>query len=78
MTGVSDYLLRVVVADLEEFQRFIVGFLSRIAGVGNIQSSVALKRVKYNTELPLPVDGDTSEKRKRQRSPHVKTMKDTY
>jgi len=58
MTGTSDYLLRVAVASLEEFQEFVVGFLSRIPGVGNIQSSVALKRVKYKTELPLPADGD--------------------
>ena len=54
MTGTSDYLLRVVVPDLERFQQFVVGFLSRVPGVGNIQSSVALKPVKYKTALPLP------------------------
>src|ERR1700676_1160030 len=53
MTGSSDYLLRVVVADLEEFQKFVTD-LSKISGVGNIQSSVALKQVKYKTALPLP------------------------
>lgn len=53
MTGVSDYLLRVVVSDLQEFQRFVTD-LSRIPGIGSIQSSVALKQVKYNTALPLP------------------------
>jgi Lrp/AsnC family transcriptional regulator, leucine-responsive regulatory protein len=53
MTGTSDYLLRVVVADLHEFQRFVTD-LSKISGVGNIQSSVALKQVKYKTALPLP------------------------
>ncbi len=45
MTGTSDYLLRVVVSDLQEFQRFVTD-LSKIAGLGNIQSSVALKQVK--------------------------------
>jgi DNA-binding Lrp family transcriptional regulator len=54
MTGTSDYLLRVIVADLDAFQEFVVGFLSRIPGVGNIQSSFALKQVKYKTALPLP------------------------
>jgi Lrp/AsnC family transcriptional regulator, leucine-responsive regulatory protein len=54
MTGTSDYLLRVVVSDLPEFQRFVTD-LSKIPGVGNIQSSVALKQVKYKTALPLPV-----------------------
>ncbi|HVA00100.1 MAG TPA: Lrp/AsnC ligand binding domain-containing protein, partial [Terriglobia bacterium] len=54
MTGTSDYMLRVVVADLQEFERFVTDVLSRIPGVGNIQSSVALKQVKYSTALPLP------------------------
>jgi Lrp/AsnC family transcriptional regulator, leucine-responsive regulatory protein len=53
MTGVSDYLLRVVVSDLEEFQEFVTGFLAKIPSVGNIQSSAALKQVKYKTALPL-------------------------
>jgi len=52
MTGASDYLLRVVVADLREFQAFVLD-LSKIPGVGNIQSSFALKQVKYKTALPL-------------------------
>ena len=52
MTGTSDYLLRVVVADLTEFQQFVLD-LSKISGVGNIQSSFALKQVKYKTALPL-------------------------
>ncbi len=53
MTGSSDYLLHVVVADLDEFQRFVTGFLARIAGVSSIQSGFALKQVKYQTALPL-------------------------
>jgi DNA-binding Lrp family transcriptional regulator len=54
MTGDSDYLLRVLVADVQALERFIVDFLSRIPGVGNIKSSFALKQVKYKTALPLP------------------------
>ena len=53
MTGASDYLLRVVVPDLDAFQVFVTEFLSRAPGVGSIQSSVALKQVKYQTALPL-------------------------
>ena len=55
MTGSSDYLLRVVVSDLQEFQRFVTD-VSKIPGVGNIQSSVALKQVKYKTAVPLPTE----------------------
>ena len=54
MTGDADYLLRVVVSDVQALERFIVDFLARIPGVGNIKSSFALKQVKYQTALPLP------------------------
>ena len=54
MTGDADYLLRVVVSDVQALERFIVDFLSRVPGVGNIKSSFALKQVKYQTALPLP------------------------
>ena len=54
MTGDADYLLRVLVADVPAFERFILDFLSRVPGVGNIKSSFALKQVKYQTALPLP------------------------
>jgi Lrp/AsnC family transcriptional regulator, leucine-responsive regulatory protein len=54
MTGDADYLLRVLVPDVPAFERFILDFLSRVPGVGNIKSSFALKQVKYQTALPLP------------------------
>jgi Lrp/AsnC family leucine-responsive transcriptional regulator len=53
MTGDSDYLLRVVVSDVQELEKFIINRLSRIPGVASIRSSFALKQVKYKTELPL-------------------------
>jgi DNA-binding Lrp family transcriptional regulator len=54
MTGEADYLIRVVVADIQVLEAFILNFLSKIPGVGNIKSSFALKQVKYKTALPLP------------------------
>lgn len=53
MTGNSDYLVRIVVPDLQSFERFLADKLTRIPGVANIQSSFAVKQVVYNTELPL-------------------------
>ena len=53
MTGDSDYLLRVVVPDIQALERFILERLSKIRGVANIRSSFALKQVKYETALPL-------------------------
>ncbi len=53
MTGDADYMLRVVVPDLEAFQRFLMDHLTRVPGVASIKSSFALKQVKYRTALPL-------------------------
>ncbi len=53
MTGDADYLLRVVVADLDAYERFIMDHLTRIPGVANIKSSFALKQVAYKTALPI-------------------------
>jgi len=53
MTGNADYLLRVVVADLAAYERFLMDHLTRIAGVASIKSSFALKQVKYRTALPI-------------------------
>jgi len=53
MTGDADYLIRVVVEDIRALERFIVDELSKIPGLANIRSSIALKQVKYRTALPL-------------------------
>jgi len=53
MTGDADYLLRVVVPDMQSLERFIVSHLTRIPGVKNIRSGFALKQVKYQTALPV-------------------------
>ncbi|MEB2320462.1 MAG: Lrp/AsnC family transcriptional regulator [Pseudomonadota bacterium] len=53
MTGDSDYLLRVVVPDMQALERFIVDHLAKIPGVASIRSSLALKQVRYKTALPL-------------------------
>jgi DNA-binding Lrp family transcriptional regulator len=55
MTGDSDYLLRVVVPDVQALEKFILNGLTRISAVANIRSSFALKQVKYDTALPLPL-----------------------
>lgn len=59
MTGDADYLLRVMVPDIQALQRFIVERLTKIPGVSNIRSSFALKQVRYKTALPLPSAGMT-------------------
>jgi Lrp/AsnC family transcriptional regulator, leucine-responsive regulatory protein len=53
MTGDADYLLRVVVPDVQSLERFILDRLTKIPGIASIKSSFALKQVKYQTALPL-------------------------
>jgi Lrp/AsnC family leucine-responsive transcriptional regulator len=53
MTGDWDYLLRVVLPDIEALEKFLVNELSRIPRISRIKSSFALKQVKYETALPL-------------------------
>jgi DNA-binding Lrp family transcriptional regulator len=56
MSGDSDYLIRVALADIGALERFILEQLSPIPGVEKIRSSFALKQVRYKTALPLPSD----------------------
>ena len=53
MTGEFDYLLRVVVADMADFERLHKEALTRLPGVARVNSSVAIRTVRKKTELPL-------------------------
>ncbi|WP_422084449.1 Lrp/AsnC family transcriptional regulator [Variovorax sp.] len=54
MTGDSDYLIRIAVADMAALEKFIMEQLTPIPGIEKIRSSFALKQVRYKTALPLP------------------------
>jgi DNA-binding Lrp family transcriptional regulator len=53
MTGEFDYLLRVVVSDMADFERLHKESLTRLPGVARVNSSVAIRTVRRKTELPL-------------------------
>ena len=53
MTGEFDYLLRVVVSDMADFERIHKQALTRLPGVARVNSSVAIRTVQKKTELPL-------------------------
>lgn len=53
MTGPRDYLLRVVVADIAAYERFLKEKLTRVEGVSSIESSFALRQAKYSIALPI-------------------------
>ena len=53
LTGDMDYLLQVVVRDLEHFSRFLLDRLLSQAGVADVNSSFVLRTVKAFRGLPL-------------------------
>jgi len=46
MTGTKDYLIRIAVKDVEEFENFLTKKLTVIEGVDSVESSIPLRRVK--------------------------------
>ena len=54
VTGTNaDYLVKAVVPDMEYYEAFLLGKLTRIEGVTGVQSSFVLRPVIRKTELPL-------------------------
>lgn len=53
MAGVSDYLLKLAVADTEDFARIHRRYLARLPGVAKMQSSFALRTVVQTTALEV-------------------------
>jgi Lrp/AsnC family leucine-responsive transcriptional regulator len=54
LTGDMDYLLQVMVRDLDHFSRFLLDRLLNQAGVEDVNSSFVLRTVKAVRGLPLP------------------------
>jgi Lrp/AsnC family leucine-responsive transcriptional regulator len=53
VSGEADYLLEVVVPDLEHYQRFLVGKLLNLPIVREVRSNIAIQTVKAGAPLPL-------------------------
>jgi Lrp/AsnC family leucine-responsive transcriptional regulator len=53
MTGEFDYLLRVVVADTQDFERIHSQQLTRLPGVARVHSSFALRTVQKSAAPPI-------------------------
>jgi Lrp/AsnC family leucine-responsive transcriptional regulator len=50
----ADYMLKVIVKDMQHYERFLLGRLTRIPGVTGVHSSFVLREVIHKTALPLP------------------------
>ncbi len=56
LMGSIDFLLRIVAQDIEAYERFFFEKLSKLEGVQEIISTVALSEIKATTALPIPPD----------------------
>ena len=54
VTGQSaDFLLKVVVRDMQHYEKFLLGQLTKLEGVTGVHSSFVLREVVKKTEFPL-------------------------
>ncbi len=51
VTGETDFLMKVLVPDMRAYEDFVLGKLTRISGIGNINSSIVMREVKHKTEV---------------------------
>jgi Lrp/AsnC family leucine-responsive transcriptional regulator len=53
VSGEADYLLEIVVPDLSDYQRFLVGKLLNLRIVREVRSNIAIQTLKAGAPLPL-------------------------
>ena len=53
VSGEADFLLQVVVPDLDHYERFLLGTLLKMPGVRDIKSNFVIQTVKAQGPLPL-------------------------
>ncbi len=53
ITGDSDYVIKVVAADMKAYDLFLQQHIFKLPGVASVRSNVVLREVKYETALPV-------------------------
>ena len=52
-SGEADFHLRVVVEDMDAYNRFLDDFIFKLPGVSQVRSNIVLKEIKADTALPF-------------------------
>ncbi|MGB5246479.1 MAG: Lrp/AsnC family transcriptional regulator [Woeseia sp.] len=52
-SGEADFHLRVVVEDMDAYNRFLDDFIFKLPGVSQVRSNIVLKQIKADTALPF-------------------------
>ncbi len=53
VAGSFDYIVKVVVTNMEAYQHFLVNKLAAIENIGHVQSYFVMTEVKHSTAVPL-------------------------
>lgn len=53
VTGSFDFLIKILVKDIESYENFILTKLSLLSNLGNVQSHIALSEAKNTTKINL-------------------------
>ena len=53
IAGMFDYLLKVVVKDMETYQHFVAKKLAGLENIGQVQSAFVMTEIKHSTCLPF-------------------------
>lgn len=51
--GNIDFLLRILVRDIDEYERFFFDKLSHLPEIQEVHSNIVLSEIKYTSELPI-------------------------
>ena len=54
-SGEADFHLRVVVEDIDAYNRFLDDFIFKLPGVSQVRSNIVLKEIKADTALPFRI-----------------------
>ena len=52
-TGESDYILKIVAPDIKAYDSFLHERIFKIPAVAQVRTSVVLREIKFDTQLPL-------------------------
>ena len=53
VTGDADFMLRVMVPDIDAYDKFLEDFLFTLEGISQVRSNFALREIKFDTSIPL-------------------------
>lgn len=53
IAGMFDYLLKVVVKDMDVYRQFVSKKLAALENIGKVQSSFVMTEIRYSTALPI-------------------------